>query len=69
MRLPVRDSEVELVDRNEPGRRAEGRRMMESERFFDSDPNLTASTRAGAPKRSFPIVMLALDADLRSLAE
>lgn len=47
----------------------DGYPMLESECFFDSDPNLTAATRAGAPRRNFPIVKLTLDEELRSVAE
>ncbi len=38
---------------------AKGHPMLESECFFDSDPNLTEKTRRDAPKRGFPIVVLA----------
>ncbi len=37
---------------------AEGRPELVSECFFDSDPNLSARTRAAAPKNNFPIVKL-----------
>lgn len=48
---------------------AEKRAVMDSECFFDEDPLLSASARARAPQRNFPIVKLARDDAGRQVGE
>lgn len=48
---------------------AEGYPRLDSECFFDADPNLSEKTRKSAPERNFPIVSLKHDGELRAVGE